>query len=64
MKHEGGVEVVVSVKVPLRVRRALRALKNALEMSEGRPYTQAQIVAELVEREAERHVGERGDRGR
>jgi len=53
MKDEGqGVKVLVAVKVPARVRDALRALKTQRELAEGRPVTQAQIVAELIAREA------------
>jgi len=56
---EDVIEVTLAVKVPAKIRAALRALRVQRELDEGRPYTQAQILAELIEREAER-AAERG----
>jgi hypothetical protein len=44
----------LAVRVPAKIRRALRALKEQRELAEGRPVTQASILAELIEREAAR----------
>lgn len=50
------IEVRLAVKIPAKVREALRALKHGREMAEGRPVTQAEIVAELIEHAAARET--------
>lgn len=42
--------VKLAVKVPARIRAALRALAQQRELEEGRPVNQGEIVAELIER--------------
>lgn len=47
---------MLAVKVPPRIRALLRQLKEQRELSEGRPVTQAAIVAELIARAAVRET--------
>lgn len=44
--------VKVAVRVPERIREALRALALEREFAEGRPVAPGQVVADLVMREA------------
>jgi hypothetical protein len=46
------VDVKLAVKVPERIRQALRALAQRRELEEGRPVRPGEIVAELIERAA------------
>jgi len=56
---DDGIEVRLAVKIPARLREALRALTRRRELEEGRPVRPGEIVAELIAREAEREA-ERG----
>lgn len=45
-----GIDVKLAVKVPAKIRAALRALAQQRELEEGRPVRPGEIVAELIER--------------